>query len=227
MYDGAFRGETEARCGLKIGLRAMPIGAGAYRFGGALKSPCGRSHGRQKTAAIVLTREGAGKSGYIEANHVRHSGGWCSAVPTIRNLTHPQEAAPCRGPLCAPARPPAAVEQAPADDRTPMTRQDDPSSPASARRTRSVRCALASLIGTFMVCRTPCPRRPRGKSWARLSSKSSQSTCLRDFIIGGPAARPRSPAPRALPRRPSWSAHWSRGGAKIPCFRSPPCARQR
>src|SRR5271165_2316202 len=36
------------------------------------------------------------------------------AAPGPSNLTHPREAAACPGSLCAPARPPAAVEQAPA-----------------------------------------------------------------------------------------------------------------
>ena len=97
---------------------------------------------------------------------------------------------------------------------------------------KMVKCALASLIGTFMACRIPLLQAPPQKSWSRLSPKSScwiwsRPVAWRKVILGGPAARPRPPAPRGLPRRPLSSAHWSRGGARTRCFRSSPCVRAR
>lgn len=105
------------------------------------------------------------------------------------------------------------------------------SSPASARRTRSVRRALASLIGTFIACRTPRRGWPRRKSWSGPGAKSSLLAKVRPrparVILAGQEAQPRWPAPRALPRRSSPSAHWSRGGARTRCFRLLPCVQER
>ncbi len=112
-------------------------------------------------------------------------------------------------------------------DRTPMTRQDD-LVPGLRPSNKIGQMRFGFADRNIHALSNPLPPVGRWqKSWARLSSKSSHSTRRRERIIGGPVARPRSPASRALPRRPSSSAHWSRGGAETPCFRSPPCVRQR
>ena len=227
------RAKRKRRKRVKIGRRVyvgkahMPIVSAARSKGRYAKS-CGRQKAAGKNYA-AKDRE----SGHIDASHFGDSvltlgKSRLRAVPGPSvTLRIPEKSQPVEGrfALLLGRRPQWNRRQP--HDWTPMTRQDDlVPSLGPSNKIGQMRFGFADRnIHGLSNLLPPVGR--GGNLGLDFRLNQARARARRELIPGGPAARPRSPAPRALPRRPSSSAHWSPGGAKTPCFRSPPCVRQR